>query len=66
MVRQVVGICRPCHSQIHEVLTEKKLERDFNTIEKLRQHPEVAKFVRWIRNKPRGFRCGHARSTQQS
>jgi hypothetical protein len=60
-VREVVGICRPCHSQIHEVFSEKELERDFNTIEKLKNHPEIAKFASWIRNKPRGFRCGHAR-----
>jgi 5-methylcytosine-specific restriction endonuclease McrA len=61
-VKQVVGICRPCHSQIHELLSEKERERQFNTIEKLKAHPEVAKFARWIGNKPPGFRCGHTRA----
>jgi hypothetical protein len=32
VVRQVVGICRPCHSQIHALLSEKELEREYNTV----------------------------------
>ena len=56
-VKATVGICRPCHSQIHALLTEKELEREYPTIEKLRTHPEVKKFAEWIATKPRGFRC---------
>jgi Fe-S oxidoreductase len=56
-VKKTVGICRPCHSQIHALLTEKELERDYPTVEKLRAHPEVRKFTEWIATKPRGFRC---------
>lgn len=56
LVKQTVGICRPCHSQIHAVLTEKELERDWNTAEKLRSHPEVRKFAEWIADKPPGFK----------
>ena len=57
LVRQVVGICRPCHSQIHALLTEKELEREYNTIAALRAHPGVAKFASWIASKPRGFKA---------
>ncbi|HEY3663038.1 MAG TPA: hypothetical protein VGL24_07790, partial [Chthoniobacterales bacterium] len=56
-VRTVVGLCRSCHSQVHQLLTEKQLEREFNTVTKLRAHPEIAKFVEWIRSKPSGFRA---------
>ena len=55
-VKVTAGICRPCHSQIHAVLTEKELEREWNSIEKLRRHPDIAKFAAWIRRKPRGFK----------
>ena len=55
-VKATVGICRPCHSQIHTLLSEKELEREWNTVEKLRAHPEIAKFAEWIRSKPRGFK----------
>ena len=57
VVRQVVGLCRPCHSQIHTLLSEKELERECNTIAKLQQHPAVAKFASWIASKPRGFKA---------
>lgn len=56
LVKVTVGICRPCHSQIHAVLTEKELERDYRTVEALRAHPEVAKFATWIATKLPGFK----------
>ena len=57
VVRQVVGICRPCHSQIHALLSEKELEREYNTIAKLKAHPGVATFAKWISPKPCGFKA---------
>ena len=63
VVRQVVGICRPCHSQIHALLSEKELEREFNTIPALRAHPGVAKFASWIASKPPGFKAHTHRTT---
>lgn len=50
IAKQVVGICRPCHSQIHALLSEKELEREYNTITKLKAHPGVAKFCGLDRN----------------
>ena len=55
-MKQTVGICSPCHSQIHAVLTEKELEREYRTVPTLLAHPEIAKFAAWIASKPRGFR----------
>lgn len=46
--------CRPCHKQVHAVLTEKQLERDYNTLESLKTHDEIAKFIDWIKDKPAG------------
>jgi len=55
-VKQTAGICRPCHSQIHAVVSEKELERDYRNLDRLRNHPEVAKFAEWIAGKPKGFK----------
>ena len=55
-VKRTVGVCRPCHSQIHVLLTEKELERDWNSVERLRSHAELAKFASWIGSKPAGFK----------
>lgn len=49
-------LCRPCHKQIHVLLTEKEMERTYNTLEALLQHPEVARFVAWLRDKPAGLK----------
>jgi hypothetical protein len=57
VVHRTIGICRPCHSQIHAILTEKELERDWNTIALLRSHPEIPRFGEWMSKKPRGFKC---------
>lgn len=56
VVKVTVGMCRPCHSQLHALLTEKELEREWNTLEKLRSHAELMKFAAWIATKPRGFK----------
>lgn len=42
-------LCRPCHNTVHATLTEKELEDRFNTIQTLAAHPEIDKFVRWVR-----------------
>jgi hypothetical protein len=44
-------LCRPCHDQMHALFTEKELERDYNTIEKLKAHPDVQKWIAWIKTK---------------
>lgn len=53
--RDTVPLHRICHRQIHALLTEKELERDYPTIEALLSHPDIARFVEWIRDKPPGF-----------
>lgn len=53
---RLAWFCRPCHNHVHALFTEKALEREFNTLESLVTHPEVSKFVGWIRTKPEGFK----------
>lgn len=49
-----------CHSEIHASLNETDLARDYATLEALRAHPRLAKFIRWVRKRPPDF---HARSS---
>ena len=53
---RLLWICRPCHSNIHAVLTEKELEYEYNEPESLANHPEVKKFSQWIAPKPPDFK----------
>jgi len=52
----LVLLCGACHRQVHALLSEKELERGYHTLAALREHPEVRKFVEWIKRKPPGFR----------
>jgi len=49
---RIAMLCRACHKQVHAVLTEKQLEREFNTLDLLRSHPDIARFVAWARKQP--------------
>ena len=44
-----------CHAKIHSVFTESELARVYNTIEKLLEHPDIQKFVEWVKKKPPEF-----------
>lgn len=47
-------LCSPCHKMIHAVLSEKELERDYDTINSLLAHTEIGTFVQWVRKQPDG------------
>lgn len=51
-----VDICRPCHDMVHRHVSLKSLEREHDSLEKLRDHPEIAKFSAWLSTKPADFR----------
>ena len=43
-----VWICKAfCHKQVHEFIEEKEMGKNYNTLEKLRNHPDVLKYIEW-------------------
>lgn len=46
---------RICHRQVHALFTEAELAQHYSTAEALLAHPEVQKFVAWVKKKPDGF-----------
>ena len=46
---------RICHRQVHALLTDTQLARDYATVQALLAHPDVTRFVAWVRDKPPGF-----------
>ncbi len=52
---ETVDLHRLCHDKIHATLREPELARNYATIEALLEHPEIARFVRWIKRRPPGF-----------
>ena len=47
-----------CHNKIHSVFSTKELLKTFNTIEKIKAHPEIKKFVEWVQKKEPEFYDG--------
>lgn len=49
-MRQTVDLCSDCHKAIHRFIpSEKELGRHYATLDLLHAHPQIAKFVTWIR-----------------
>lgn len=44
-----------CHREIHATLTEGEIARGYATLEALRAHPRLARFVEWVRRRPPEF-----------
>lgn len=47
-------LCKPCHKQVHAILPEAQIGREYRSIETLAAQPEIAQFVHWIRRQPVG------------
>jgi len=56
MQHRIALLCRPCHAQVHAVLDNVTLMQQYNTVESLATHPELAKFATWIADKPVGLK----------
>jgi heterodisulfide reductase subunit C len=55
MRTRLIWICWPCHKNLHRCLTEQEMAENYHSLEELKEHPEVGKFIRWICHKPPGF-----------
>ena len=62
MAPQVL-LCPTCHRQLHALFSEATLEKDLSTVEALKQHPQVASFLSWMRKQkgPASFRVRRAK-----
>ncbi len=51
---QGVQLCQPCHSAVHKFIDEKTLGREYASLDALQAHPELSRFVGWVRTQPPG------------
>ena len=45
-------LCPQCHGMVHATYTNRTLEMLYPRIEQLREAPELAAFLRWVRKQP--------------
>ena len=50
-----MDLCGPCHRNVHASLSNGDLERGYDTVEALKEHPGVRRFTEWIKTKPHGL-----------
>lgn len=53
--RAAAPVHRICHRKLHTLWTERELARLYSTPEAICGHPEIQRFVRWLRGKPPEF-----------
>ncbi|WP_249068831.1 hypothetical protein [Argonema antarcticum] len=51
-----IDICSACHRQIHVLFDNKYLANELNTPEKLRNEPQMQKFLAWVKKQDPGKR----------
>ena len=52
---KTVTLHRICHSKIHSIFSRTELKQKYNSIEEIKKHAEIKKFVTWISKKPASF-----------
>ena len=51
---KTVALCNPCHRNVHVSIGNAELQRGYDSVEALRNHPGVQRFTEWVRDKPHG------------
>lgn len=54
-LERTVDLCGPCHRNVHASLSNGDLERGYDSVEALKEHPDVRRFTDWVRTKPHGL-----------
>ncbi|PPS46093.1 HNH endonuclease [Chroococcidiopsis sp. TS-821] len=43
-----INICTACHKQIHTLFDNTRLAQELNSLEKLKNEPQMSKFLAWV------------------
>lgn len=60
-----VKMHRICHQKIHSVWTERELHNYFHTIERILEHEDIRKFIKWVSKKEPEFYDSHRESNDR-
>ncbi|WP_205439436.1 HNH endonuclease [Halobacillus ihumii] len=42
-------LCSACHRQLHALFTNEELAGFYHTVERLADHPDMGKYLRWVK-----------------
>ncbi len=49
MYTRGIYLCRDCHRMVHRHIDHRSLALQYNTLEALQEHPELIKFIAWVK-----------------
>lgn len=58
-------IHKVCHRHIHAFISERELSKYYHTFERIREHPQMQKFIQWVQAKPLDFYISCDESTDR-
>jgi hypothetical protein len=44
-----IDICSACHRQIHSLFDNKRLAQELNSLDKLKNDPQLQRFISWVK-----------------
>src|SRR5262245_43262941 len=50
--KEVVDLCVPCHKTLHSFFSNRTLLNELHTLDSLREEPEIARYLEWVRRQP--------------
>jgi len=56
--KETIALHKICHRKLHSVLTEREMQHHYHTIERLLEHEEIKKFIKWVKKKDPEYYSG--------
>lgn len=53
--KDTIRIHGVCHQKLHASITEREMQHYYHTIDRLLEHAEIQKFVKWVSGKPSDY-----------
>lgn len=60
----LIKLHRICHDKLHYTFTEYEMWKHYHTIARLKEHPEIDKFIKWVKKQPPMFYDCHKKDTK--
>ena len=57
--REKITLHKVCHDKLHHVFSEREMQQYYNTIDKILEHEEIQKFVKWVKKQRPDFYSKH-------
>lgn len=56
--KELVRLHKICHRKLHATFTEREMLNYYNTVDRLLEHEEIQKFIKWVQKKDPDFYDG--------